>query len=152
MQLNADFRDLLSELNSENVDYLIVGAYAMGVHGMPRYTGDIDILYRPTPENVSGVLRALRSFGYTSLDITPEALLQPDTVMYLGHPPARIDLLNAISGVTFDEAWDTKVTTNLGGIETSVLSLSALAKNKKSTGRTKDLVDLELIEKRLESL
>ncbi len=149
MKLNLDFRDLIYEFNVAHVEYILVGAYAMSVHGMPRYTGDIDLFYRPTAENASKVLHALQNFGYTSQQLTIESLLEPDSVFYFGHQPSRIDLLNSISGISFDDAWDSLVTFELDGLKVPVLSLPALAQNKKATGRSKDLVDLVLIQQRL---
>lgn len=149
MKLNSDFRELLLLLNDATVDYLLIGAYALAAHGMPRYTGDIDLFYRATQENVERILKVLNDFGFDSPDLNTEDLMQPDSVFYFGHPPFRIDLLNSISGVSFETAWESAVHIVLDGVPLSVLSLQNLAINKKATGRLKDAVDLELIEKRL---
>lgn len=151
MKLSSDFRELLLKFNAETVEYILIGAYALAAHGMPRYTGDIDIFYRPEEENVKRVLQALYDFGFKSPELNIESLMEPDSVFYFGRPPFRIDLLNSISGVSFETAWRSAVPYVLDGIPLPVLSLEDLARNKKATGRLKDIADLELIEKRLAS-
>src|SRR5438105_11811131 len=103
--LNPDFDEMLSVLSAEGVQFLVVGAYALAAHGLPRATGDIDIWVRPTAENAERVLQALQVFGAPLFDLQPADLVRHDTVFQLGVPPARIDILTGISGVRFEEAW-----------------------------------------------
>ena len=103
--LNPDFAEMLRALSAEGVEYLLVGAYAMAAHGVPRATGDIDIWVRPSPENANRVLRALARFGAPLSDLTATDLQRDGTVFQLGVPPRRIDLLTSIDGVTFEDAW-----------------------------------------------
>ncbi len=146
--LNRDFVDVLRALGEAGAQFVVVGAYAMAAHGIPRATGDIDILVRPSPDNAQRVLTALRAFGapVDAHGVTQEDLSTPGTVYEIGLPPRRIDVLTQISGVSFDEAWADRVVCGLSGLEFPVLSRAALARNKRAAGRSKDLVDLELIE------
>lgn len=146
--LNPDFVDILRALADCGAEFVVVGAYAMAAHGVPRATGDIDILVRPSPENAARVLAALRAFGapVDAHRVTQEDLAEPGTVYQIGLPPRRIDVLTQISGVSFDEAWTDRVVCKLSGVDLPVLSRAALARNKRAAGRSKDLVDLELIE------
>ena len=107
MPLNKDLREFLGLLNSNGVEYLVVGAFAVAFHGFPRYTADLDLLVRPTAENADRVLRTLSEFGFGKLDIQAADLREPGMVVQLGVKPNRIDLLTAISGVSFEEAWAT---------------------------------------------
>jgi hypothetical protein len=102
--LNPDFSDMLSAFTGESVEYLVVGAYALAAHGVPRATGDLDFWIRPTPENASRVLRALAAFGAPTADLALDDLTTPDLVFQIGVEPNRIDILTSIDGVTFDEA------------------------------------------------
>src|SRR5690242_1218157 len=108
---------MLRALSAEGVEYLVVGAYAMAAHGIPRATGDIDIWIRPSPVNADRVLRAIRRFGAPLFDLTVADLTRDGTVFQLGLPPRRIDLLTSIDGVTFEEAWPDRVTSRFGDLE-----------------------------------
>lgn len=147
--LNEDFLDMLDALIIERVDFLIVGAHAMAVHGVPRATGDIDILVRPEPGNAARVLTALHRFGapIAQHNITEQDFVQLGTVYQLGLPPRRIDLLTAIDGVSFESAWSTRLVAQLSGRTVSVIGRQALLENKRASGRVKDLADLKLLEK-----
>lgn len=151
MKLNADFRELLSAFNDAGVKYLLVDAWAMSIHGMPRYTGDIDLFYEPTLSNTQRIIQALSDFGFHTSELTEQTLLEPDSVFYFGRPPFRIDLLNFLSGTTFAAAWQTRLQLDIDGINVHLISLEQLAQNKRATGRLKDLADLEIINKRLQS-
>jgi hypothetical protein len=144
--MNQDFRDMLCALKEAGADHLLVGAYAMAVHGVPRATGDIDIWVRPTPENAERVWRALQAFGAPMDTLSMVDLSMPDIVIQIGVPPRRIDVLTGVSGLTFDEAWRTRLTVDLEGIELPVLGREALLRNKRASGRPKDLADLALLE------
>ncbi len=140
--MNRDYNDILSALSAEGAEFLIVGAYALGVHGIPRATGDIDIWVRPTPENAGRVMRALKRFGAALLDLTEEDLAAADTVFQMGVAPSRIDVMTGISGVTFAQAWPCRVTVAIEGLTVPVIGRDELLRNKAASGRPKDLADL----------
>lgn len=144
--LNRDFRDMLSELSAQQADFLIVGAYALAGHGLPRATGDIDIWIRPTPENAKRVWKALAAFGAPLEELTVEDLSAPGVSFQIGIPPRRIDILTAIDGVEFDEAWRERLECRIEDLNLSVLGRKALIRNKRAAGRPKDLADLAWLE------
>jgi hypothetical protein len=148
MPLNKDWREFLELLNSNGVEYLIVGAFAVAFHGYPRYTADLDLLVRPTGENADRILRALSEFGFGKIGILATDLCSPGMVVQLGVKPNRIDLLTALSGVTFDEAWATRSEAELDGLATHFIGRAELLRNKEQTGRAKDLGDAEELRKR----
>ena len=146
--MNRDFAEMLKALAAESVEFLVVGAYAVAGHGVPRATGDIDLWVRPTPDNAARVWRALERFGALRSRVSPEAFTQPDVVYQIGLPPNRIDFLTTIDGVAFDDAWAEKVPCVVSGIAFNMLSLRHLLENKRATGRPQDLADVA----RLQSL
>jgi len=148
MPLTSDLREFIASLNSNAVEYLIVGAFAVSFHGYPRYTGDLDIFIRPTPENADRVLRAISEFGFGSLKVAKEDLQNPDLVVQLGRSPVRIDLLTSISGVAFDEAWAGRCDATIDGLRTQYIGRDELIRNKEATGRARDLGDAEELRKR----
>jgi hypothetical protein len=148
MPLNKDWREFLELLNSNGVEYLIVGAFAVAFHGFARYTADLDLLVRPTGENADRVLRALSEFGFGKVGIQAADLCSPGMVVQLGVKPNRIDLLTAISGVTFEQAWATRTEAELERVPTQFIGLAPLLRNKEQTGRAKDLGDAEELRKR----
>src|SRR4051812_14523443 len=125
--MNQHFVEILSELSAAGVDYLVVGAFAIGAHGNPRATGDIDIWVRPTRENAARVLQALRAFGAPLFGLTIDDLVDEQTVFQIGVAPLRIDILARIDGVTFEDAWPRRVSAKLGSVTAPVLSLIDLA-------------------------
>lgn len=142
--LNEDFVDILECLRESGAEFLIVGAHALAVHGVARATGDLDLLVRPVPENARRVLEALRAFGapvqvhgLTLADLTTEG-----TVYQVGLPPRRIDIITAIDGVGFEDAWASRTTRNAAGLALPFLGLDALIENKRAAGRAKDLADV----------
>jgi hypothetical protein len=143
--MNPDFTDMLSALSEAGVDFLIVGAHALAAHGVPRATGDLDIWIRPTPDNAARALRALEAFGAPLAGLTVEDLTRPDTVFQIGLPPARIDILSGITGVSFAEAWDRRVAVRLAEGDVAVLSKEDFIANKTAVGRPKDLADMALL-------
>jgi len=145
--LNPDFRDMLSCLSDEGVEFIVVGAYALAAHGFPRATGDIDIWVRNSSENAPRVLRALARFGAPMFDLSEEDFKATDRVVQLGVEPCRIDLLTGISGVEFDEAWENKSAVTLDGMHINILSRADLLKNKLAAGRDKDRGDVAWLEK-----
>ncbi|MCP4500554.1 MAG: hypothetical protein GY822_11395 [Deltaproteobacteria bacterium] len=144
--LNPDFRDMLSALQDAEVEYLIVGAFALAAHGMPRATGDIDVWVRPVAANAVRVLDALRQFGAPTSAITTEDLASPDVVFQIGIAPRRIDILTSIDGVKFPEAWQRRISVDIDGLEIPVLSKKDFLTNKRVVGRPKDLADVAWLE------
>jgi hypothetical protein len=148
MPLNKDWREFLELLNSNEAEYLVVGAFAVAFHGFPRYTADLDLLVRPTEDNADRVFGALSQFGFGKVGIQAVDLRSPGMVIQLGVKPNRIDLLTTISGVSFDEAWATRSDADLDGIPVHFVGRAALLRNKEKTGRAKDLGDAEELRKR----
>jgi predicted nucleotidyltransferase len=144
--LNEDYRDILLALSEEGVRFLLVGAHAMAAYGYPRLTMDIDLWVEPTLENAKAVMRALDRFGAPRMGLTVEDLACDDIVFQIGVEPQRIDLLTGITGVSFPEAFHNSIEKDLEGVSVRVLALEDLIKNKKATGRKKDLLDIDAIE------
>ena len=144
--LDKDFKEFAELLNSTGVEYLLVGGYALAAHGHPRYTGDLDIWLAPTVTNVNHLLRALDLFGFGSLGLTEADFMHPETVVQLGFPPARIDLLTSIDGVRFDDCYPRRMTLRVSGVDLSIISLNDFRTNKLASGRLKDLADLESLD------
>jgi hypothetical protein len=139
--LNPDFRDMLSEFSDAGVEYLLVGAYALAVHGFPRATGDLDLWVRPDSVNARRVLHALVRFGAPVADFTEQDLSTRGTVIQIGVVPGRIDVLTDIEGVEFAVAWKSRLETQIEGITVPVLDRICLLKNKRACGRPKDMID-----------
>jgi hypothetical protein len=137
---------MLSALFAAGAEFMVVGAHALAAHGTPRATGDLDIFVRATPENARRVMTALREFGAPLFDLTERDLSTPDTVFQIGLPPSRIDLLTSISGVAFDDAWPRHVDVTLGTLVVPVIGRDDFVANNKATGRTKDLLDIQMLE------
>lgn len=146
--LEPDFRDMLSALNDAHVEYLVVGAFALASHGYPRATGDLDCWIRATPENADRVVTALTAFGAPPHIAVRDAFLNPELVVQIGVEPVRIDLLASISGVDFDDAYRSRLIATVDGLELPIISLQHLIQNKRATGRKRDLVDIEELERR----
>lgn len=142
-KLQSDLSEFVGLLNSNRVEFLVVGGHAVAFHGHPRFTGDIDFLIAATPDNVERVLQVLTAFGFAALNITAADLLTPATVVQLGYPPNRIDLLTSISGVEFAGAWPARVPSELGGEPVNFIGFDDLLRNKRASGRAKDLADVE---------
>ena len=145
--MNRDFAEMLAALSAAGAEFLIVGAHALAAHGTPRATGDLDIWVRPTPENAERVMKALRAFGAPLFDLTVEDLATEGIVFQMGLPPARIDILTAISGVTFAEAWPTRITLETSGTALAFIGRTELIQNKRAAARPKDLVDADILER-----
>ena len=145
--MNEDFRDLLAALLEAGARFLVVGAHAMAVHGVPRATGDLDVWIAADPPNAERVWAALLRFGapVAAMGIRREDLTRADMVVQMGLPPRRIDILTSITGVGFDEAWAGRVTHEVVGLGIPFLGRAALVRNKKATGRAKDRADLEAL-------
>ncbi len=143
MEVQKDFKEFLALLNENEVEFIIVGGYALAFHGAPRFTGDIDLFVKPDKANSERIFRALIAFGFGSLDIAIEDFLHPDNIIQLGVPPVRIDLITSISGVTWKEAFTSKETGLFGNVTVSFIGRKQFIINKRTTGRKKDLADLE---------
>src|SRR4030042_4807537 len=130
MEVQQDFRDLLALFSAHKVDYLIVGAHALAYHGAPRYTGDMDILLRPSPENAHRILKALEAFGFGSVGLTAEDFTVPDKVIQLGVTPVRIDIVTSITGVSWGEAAAGRVQGNYGNTVVNFIGREELLRNK----------------------
>ena len=143
-----DFVDIARCLREEQCAFVIVGAHALAAHGVARATGDIDIFVRPDPDNAERLMRALQRFGapVAAHGVSARDFVVPGTVYQLGLPPRRIDLLTQISGVTFEEAVQDQVVGSLGGERVPCIGFESLLKNKRATGRTKDVADAEALE------
>ena len=145
MRLPKDLREFIALLNSHQVEYVIVGAYALAFHGHPRYTGDIDLLVRASAENAAKLEKVIREFGFGAAGLSAGDFLSADQVIQLGRPPNRIDLLTAITGVEFEEVWNDRIGAELDGLPVSFIGRESLIKNKRATGRTQDKADLEAL-------
>ena len=143
--MNQDFVDLLRAFTDHSVRFLVVGAYALGAHGRPRATGDLDIWVDATPDNAPNVMTALAAFGAPMGQITDADFSQPGIVFQMGLPPGRIDVLTTLTGLVFDEAWPTRHRAPFDGIEVDFIGREAFIKNKRATGRAKDLGDVEAL-------
>lgn len=143
----ADFHDLLAAFVANNVRFLVVGAHALAAHGVPRVTGDLDLWVESTPANASSIWRALAAFGapLESLSISKRDFLQPTQVVQLGLPPYRIDLMTSISGVGFTEAWADRLAGTLFEVPVAFLGREAFIRNKRASGRPKDLEDVRAL-------
>ena len=145
--LNEDFSEMLSALSAESVEYLLVGAYALAAHGLPRATGDMDVWLRCTEPNAERAWRALARFGAPMEGLTPADLAKPGMVIQIGVAPCRIDLLTSIDGVAFEDAAPRGVAIELGALSVPVISRQDLAANKRACGRPQDLADLDALER-----
>ena len=141
--LPNDFKDFLRLLDAERVEYLLIGGYAVAYHGYPRATEDIDIWVASKPENARRIVKSLRSFGFDVPELSEDLFLKPDSIVRMGVPPLRIELSTTIAGVQFDECYKNRITETIDGIKVSLINLPDLKRNKKATGRFRDLDDLE---------
>lgn len=144
--LNEDYKEMLQCLAEEDVKFLLVGAYALAAHGYPRATMDIDVWVRPSPENAAAVLRAVQKFGAPLHGLTLVDLQKDDTVFQIGVAPRRIDILTGASGLRFDEAFQHSSPIEIEGVQLRIPSIDDLIRNKRASGRTKDLADVEALE------
>jgi len=147
MATNPDFRDLLSAFSVAGAEYLLVGAHAVMLYTVPRYTKDLDIWVRPSLENAQRVYSGLVAFGAPMADLTVEDLATPGTIFQIGVEPNRIDVITTVEQLEFDQAWGNRVTSSYGGVPIAVLSIDDLLKNKRALARPQDLLDVERLEK-----
>lgn len=142
MVLNKDFREFIASLNENNVRYLIVGGYAVGFHGYPRYTKDLDVWIEISNENAENVVKALNQFGFSSSGFSAEDFINPDEFTQLGYPPNRIDIITSCEGVDFSSCYATKMQIEIDGLKVDFIDYENLLKNKQTVGRPQDLADV----------
>jgi hypothetical protein len=145
MIFEDDFIDFIELLNLKGVEYMVIGAHALAFHGRPRHTGDLDIWIKPSFENAEKMVTVLKDFGFESLGLKKDDFLKENYVTQLGYPPLRIDILNSISGVDFDEAYKGKIIGQVEDLKVSFINIADFIANKSATGRAKDLGDIEAI-------
>jgi hypothetical protein len=141
--MNPDFVDLLRAFAAADVRFLVVGAYALGFHGRPRATGDLDVWVEASDQNAARVMQALATFGAPLLDVTESDFAREGITYQIGLPPGRIDILTRLTGLAFDEAWSGRARGRFGDVDVDFIGRDAFIRNKKATGRTKDLGDIE---------
>jgi hypothetical protein len=147
MIFEKDFIDFIDLLNIHHVKYMVVGAHALAFHGRPRHTGDLDIWIKPSLDNADKMVDVLKDFGFGSLGLTKEDFLKENYVTQLGYPPLRIDILNTISGVDFDDAYEGRILGQDGDLSISFINISDFIANKTATGRAKDIGDIDSLQK-----
>jgi len=138
-----DFEEFFQLLNVHKVRYLVVGGYAFAVHAYPRFTNDLDIWIDNSTENAYNILQVLNDFGFKEVDITADDLTVSDRIIQLGYPPLRIDIITHIDGVDFESAWESRDTSHYGKQEIYIINRELFIKNKRATGRQRDIEDLE---------
>jgi len=144
---NPDFKEFVQLLIKNQVEYLVVGGYAVSIHGYPRYTGDLDVWANPTKKNSVKVLDCLNEFGFSSLELTENDFIKEYGIIQLGYPPVRIDIMNTLDGVTFDDCFKNKSIIEIDSLPVNFISLNDLIKNKKATARPRDIDDIENLTK-----
>jgi predicted nucleotidyltransferase len=144
--LTPDFREFIQSLNDNGVRYLVVGGYAVALHGHPRYTKDIDIWVDLDLENAGKLIRAIDQFGFGELGLNPDDFMEADQIIQLGDPPNRIDLITSLPGVEFADCFSSRLEVEMDGVKVNFIDLENLRKNKKASGRFQDLADLESLE------
>jgi hypothetical protein len=146
MDLAPDFDEFIGCLIAHGVDFVVVGAYALAYHGAPRFTGDLDILVRPTLENATRVLDALHAFGFPVRNLTPASVADRRALLEMGVPPIQIHVMSTISGVEWDDAWNDRVDAQFGSHTAPLLGRRTFIQNKRAAGRPKDLADIDALE------
>jgi phage replication-related protein YjqB (UPF0714/DUF867 family) len=141
--LPPDFKEFLQLLHDHHVDYLLIGGYAVGYHGYPRATGDMDIWVAMNSANAEKLVAVLTAFGFGASNICADLFLQPNNVIRMGNPPLRLELLTTVSGVGFADAYAQRVTDTIDGVPVTIISLEQLKINKRASGRLRDLSDVE---------
>lgn len=144
--LNQDFREFIQSLNANQVRYLVIGGYAVALHGYPRYTKDMDVWIEMTAENAAKMVKALDQFGFRSLGLKMNDFLEPHQIIQLGYPPARIDLITTPPGIDFESCYTSRVEVEIEGVIVNFIDLENLKRSKRAAGRLQDLADLENLE------
>ena len=148
MEVQRDFNEFLDSLNAAGVEYLVVGAYALAFHGVPRNTLDLDVYLNPTRTNAKRFLAALDRFGFGSLGVRIDDLIVSNRILQLGRAPVRIDVMTSISGVSWRSAWGGRMIGRYGAIDVPFIGHAQLLANKRASGRAKDLGDVESLQRR----
>ncbi len=148
-KLPSDFREYLKLLNDHKVKYLLVGGYAVGYHGYPRATNDIDIWIEKSIDNADKVIEVIKEFGFNVPELQSKLFLQKKNIIRMGKEPMRIEIILNIDGVDFEKSYKKKITAKIDGINVNIINLTDLRKNKKASGRLKDLADLQYLPKRI---
>ncbi len=143
IELPLDFKEFLKLLNENGVKYLLIGGYAVGYHGYPPATNDMDVWIAIHPENAERVVNTLKEFGFDHPDLTSELFLQANKIIRMGHPPMRLEITTGISGVEFEECYASRIMDKLDGVDVNIIDLPHLKTNKRAAGRLKALADLE---------
>ncbi len=143
LPLNKDFKEFIALLNAHRVKYIIVGGYAVGFYGHPRFTGDIDFWIAYDVENATKVISVLKHFGFESLNLKAEDLSTDDVVIQLGYEPTRIDLLTSVTGLNFEDCYKKSIRSVVEDIEINFIDLESLIRNKLATGRKQDIADAD---------
>jgi hypothetical protein len=141
--LSKDFKEFIELLNDCKVRYLVVGGYAVALHGHPRYTKDLDVWIELSPVNANNILNALKKFGFGSLGLKQDDFLESDQIVQLGYPPNRIDILMTLKDLKFEDCYKAKVEVEIQGLHIDFIDIENLKKNKRATGRPQDLADAE---------
>ena len=144
--MNPDFLDLLRAFVAADVRFLIVGAYALALHGRPRATGDLDVWIEAAPDNAQRVMLALAAFGAPLADVAAADFAHEGVIYQIGIPPGRIDILTELTGITFAEAWPDRMRRPFGDVEVDFIGRASFIRNKRATGRPRDLGDIEGME------
>ncbi len=143
LRLPPDFKEFLKLLKEYDVRYLLIGGYAVGYHGYPRTTDDLDIWIAVHPDNANRLVAVMKSFGLEDPNLTPDLFLQKPKIIRMGFPPMRLDIATEISGVDFEDCYQARIVDQVDGVEVNLIDLDNLKKNKRASGRTKDIADLE---------
>lgn len=147
MAPNQDFKDLFAEFNAHGVEFLVVGAHALAAHGYVRATKDLDVWVKPDDENAARIISALATFGAPTHTVTERDFAAPGITFQIGVEPVRIDIITAVDGLTFEQAWPNRVLSEYGGEPVFVVSRDDLVRNKRAAGRPQDLVDIATLER-----
>lgn len=148
LNLEQDFNDFIKLCNKFEVKYLVIGGYAVSIHGYPRTTKDLDICIELSEENADKMIEVIKEFGFSSMKLTKEDFLKPNFITQLGYEPLRIDLINDLDGVPFEEAWLNKRVVNMQGESVNFIGYNELLKVKAKAGRPQDLADIDKLKKR----
>ena len=147
MRVEKDFKEFIELLNRHNVKYLIVGGFAFSYYAEPRYTKDIDIFINASPENAKLLMNVMKDFGFGAIGLSEDDFLKQGQIIQLGNEPVRIDIINSISVIDFESAWENRTVGKYGDIPANFISKPDLIKNKKATGRKQDIADIEKLNK-----
>jgi hypothetical protein len=145
LDLAPDFSEFCALLRARHVEFVIVGAHALAFHGSPRFTGDLDVLIRPTIENAERLLQAISDFGFDDVPLTPAQVIEPARLIEMGVAPVQIHVMSDISGVTWEEVWNTRDSGRLGPEQVAFIGREAFLRNKRAAGRPRDLADIDAL-------